>query len=90
MSFIRLGERFVDAQRNVAYEGLLGGRPPFGRSVGVVTDTARTLDEIEHEIIREQSNTPRFRPVLVRAPGSRTRSRFEAHTGLPPKAQVDD
>jgi hypothetical protein len=54
---------------------------PFRLAVGAVADTARTLDEIEHEIIRERFDEPRIHFALVCAAQSCPPLRREAYTG---------
>jgi hypothetical protein len=62
---------------------------PFRLAVGAVADTARTLDEIEHEIIRERFDEPRIHFALVCAAKSCPRLRREAYTGPRLDAQLD-
>lgn len=63
---------------------------PFALEVGTVADTVRTLDEIEHEIIRERFDEPRIHFALVCAAASCPRLRREAYTGSRLDAQLDD
>ena len=63
---------------------------PFAIDVGTVADTVRTLDEIEHEIIRERFDEPRIHFALVCAAASCPRLRREAYTGSSLEAQLDD
>ncbi len=63
---------------------------PFALEVGSVADTVRTLDEIEHEIIRERFDEPRIHVALVCAAASCPRLRREAYTGPRLDAQLDD
>jgi hypothetical protein len=62
---------------------------PFKLKVGTVADTARTLDEIEHEIIRERFDEPRIHFALVCAAESCPPLRREAYTGPRLDAQLD-
>lgn len=61
-------------------------KSPFTLEVGVVADTMRTLDEIEHEIIRVRFDEPRIHFALVCAAASCPRLRQEAFAG----PQLDD
>ena len=63
---------------------------PFALEVGRVADTLRTLDEIEHEIIRQRFDEPRIHFALVCAAASCPRLRREAYTGPRLDAQLDD
>ena len=63
---------------------------PFQLTVGTVADTARTLDEIEHEIIRRRFDEPRIHFALVCAAKSCPPLRHEAYTGPRLDAQLDD
>jgi hypothetical protein len=63
---------------------------PFALEVGPVADTMRTLDEIEHEIIRERFDEPRIHFALVCAAASCPRLRREAYTGPRLEAQLED
>lgn len=63
---------------------------PFKMEVGVVADTARTLDEIEHEIIRVRFDEPRIHFALVCAAKSCPQLRREAYTGPRLDPQLDD
>jgi len=63
---------------------------PFQRPVGPVADTVRTLDEIEHEIIRERFDEPRIHFALVCAAKSCPQLRREAYTAPRLDAQLDD
>ncbi len=63
---------------------------PFQRPVGPVADTVRTLDEIEHEIIRERFDEPRIHYALVCAAKSCPQLRQEAYTAPRLDAQLDD
>ena len=71
-------------------EGPPNGDTPFQRPVGPVADTVRTLDEIEHEIIRERFEEPRIHFALVCAAKSCPRLRLEAYTGPRLDQQLDD
>lgn len=74
--------------RNI--EGPSEESTPFQRPVGPVADTGRTLDEIEHEIIRDRFNEPRIHFALVCAAKSCPQLRREAYTGPRLNAQLDD
>ena len=63
---------------------------PFQIGVGTVADTMRTLDEIEHEIIRERFDEPRIHFALVCAAASCPRLRREAYTAPRLDAQLND
>jgi hypothetical protein len=63
---------------------------PFQLDVGAVADTVRTLDDIEHGIIRERFDEPRIHFALVCAAVSCPRLRREAYTGGNLDAQLDD
>ncbi len=63
---------------------------PFTLDVGLVADTVRTLDEIEHEIIRVRFDEPRIHFAVVCAALSCPRLRPEAYTGPRLDAQLDD
>lgn len=63
---------------------------PFALEVGPVADTVRTLDEIEHDIIRERFDEPRIHFALVCAARSCPRLRREAYTGARLDDQLDD
>ena len=63
---------------------------PFALDVGTVADTTRSLDEIEHEIIRERFDEPRIHFALVCAANSCPRLRREAYTGPKLDAQLDE
>lgn len=63
---------------------------PFELEVGTVADTARTLDEIEHEIIRERFDEPRIHFALVCAAKSCPVLRREAYTGARLDQQLND
>ena len=71
-------------------EGPPNGDTPFQRPVGPVADTVRTLDEIEHEIIRERFEEPRIHFALVCAAKSCPRLRLEVYTGPRLDQQLDD
>ncbi|MFB6273473.1 MAG: DUF547 domain-containing protein [Salinibacter sp.] len=73
-----------------AIEGPVEGKTPFQRPVGRVADTMRTLDEIEHEIIRGRFDEPRIHFALVCAAKSCPRLRREAYTGARLDAQLHD
>jgi hypothetical protein len=62
---------------------------PFDLEVGVVADTMRTLDEIEHEIIRPRFDAPRIHFALVCAAKSCPRLRRDAYVGPRLDAQLD-
>jgi hypothetical protein len=63
---------------------------PFELEVGPVADTVRTLDEIEHEIIRQRFDEPRIHFALVCAASSCPPLRREPYTGARLDAQLDD
>lgn len=63
---------------------------PFKLDVGEVGGTVRTLDEIEHGIIRERFDEPRIHFALVCAAWSCPRLRREAYTGSRLDAQLAD
>jgi hypothetical protein len=63
---------------------------PFQLDVGAVADTVRTLDEIEHEIIRRRFEEPRIHFALVCAAKSCPPLRREAYTGPRLDAQLND
>ena len=63
---------------------------PFRLDVGTVADTVRTLDEIEHEIIRQRFDEPRIHFALVCAAKSCPPLRREAYSGPRLDAQLDD
>ena len=63
---------------------------PFALDVGPVADTIRTLDEIEHDIIRPRFDEPRIHFALVCAAMSCPRLRREAYTGARLDAQLED
>ena len=63
---------------------------PFAIEVGAVADTVRTLDDIEHAIIRERFDEPHIHFALVCAARSCPRLRREAYTGPRLDAQLDD
>lgn len=63
---------------------------PFLLEVGPVADTVRTLDEIEHDIIRERFDEPRIHFALVCAAKSCPRLRREAYTGPRLDRQLED
>jgi hypothetical protein len=63
---------------------------PFELPVGTVADTMRTLDEIEHGIIRERFDEPRIHFALVCAAASCPPLRREAYTGNALNAQLED
>lgn len=63
---------------------------PFELTVGTVADTARTLDEIEHEIIRERFEEPRIHFALVCAAVSCPRLRRHPYTGRRLDDQLHD
>lgn len=63
---------------------------PFALDVGPVADTVRSLDEIEHEIIRKRFDEPRIHFALVCAALSCPRLRREAYTGPRLDAQLDE
>jgi len=63
---------------------------PFALAVGPVADTVRTLDEIEHEIIRRRFDEPRIHFALVCAAASCPPLRREPYTGARLDAQLDD
>lgn len=63
---------------------------PFKLDVGIVGGAVRTLDEVEHEIIRKQYNEPRIHFALVCAAISCPPIRNEAYTGEQLDAQLDE
>ena len=63
---------------------------PFQLDVGAVADTVRSLDDIEHGIIRERFDEPRIHFALVCAAVSCPRLRREAFVGARLDAQLDD
>lgn len=65
-------------------------KSPFKMEVGSVADTVRTLDEIEHQIIRERFDEPRIHFAVVCAAMSCPPLRQEAYTGPWLDAQLDD
>ena len=65
-------------------------KSPFKLDVGQVADTTRTLDEIEHEVIRKRFDEPRIHFAVVCAAVSCPRLRREAFTGPRLDAQLDD
>lgn len=65
-------------------------KSPFKMEIGEVADTTRTLDEIEHQIIRKRFDEPRIHFALVCAAASCPRLRREAYTGPRLDAQLDD
>lgn len=73
-----------------AIDGPAPDKTPFQRPVGRVADTMRTLDEIEHEIIRERFDEPRIHFALVCAAKSCPRLRREAYTAARLDAQLDE
>lgn len=62
---------------------------PFQVPVGPVADTVRTLDEIEHAIIRVRFQEPRIHYAVVCAAKSCPPLRREAYTGPRLDAQLD-
>lgn len=63
---------------------------PFKVDVGIVGGEMRTLDEIEHKIIRVEFDEPRIHFALVCAAISCPPLRSEAYTGDRLDAQLDD
>jgi len=63
---------------------------PFKLDVGEVAGEVRTLDEIEHGIIRERFDEPRIHFALVCAAVSCPKLRREAYTGSRLEAQLED
>lgn len=63
---------------------------PFELDVGRVADTVRTLDEIEHEIIRQRFDEPRIHFALVCAAKSCPRLRREAYVRDRLHQQLED
>lgn len=63
---------------------------PFDVEVGTVADTTRTLNEIEHEIIRKRFDEPRIHFALVCAARSCPPLRRAAYTGRRLDEQLDD
>lgn len=70
-------------------EGPGPDKTPFQRPVGEVADTVRTLDEIEHEIIRVRFDEPRIHFALVCAAKSCPRLRRNAYEGPSLDRQLD-
>lgn len=62
---------------------------PFAVEVGRVADTMRTLDAIEHDIIRQRFDEPRIHFALVCAAKSCPRLRREAYLGPALDAQLE-
>lgn len=62
---------------------------PFEQAVGPVADTVRTLDEIEHEIIRVRFDEPRIHFALVCAAKSCPQLRRGAYVGPRLDAQLE-
>jgi hypothetical protein len=65
-------------------------KSPFTLDVGVVADTMRSLDEIEHEIIRVRFDEPRIHFAVVCAAVSCPTLRREAYVGARLDAQLDE
>lgn len=63
---------------------------PFQQDAGTVADTSRTLDEIEHRIIRERFDEPRIHFALVCAARSCPALRGSAYTAGRLDGQLDD
>lgn len=63
---------------------------PFDLEVGPVADTVRTLNEIEHRIIRVRFDEPRIHFALVCAAESCPLLRREAYTGPRLDAQLEE
>jgi hypothetical protein len=63
---------------------------PFDLAVGRVADTTRTLNEIEHQIIRPRFDEPRIHFALVCAAKSCPLLRREAYTGPRLEAQLEE
>lgn len=63
---------------------------PFKIKVSEVGGRMRTLDEIEHAIIREEFDEPRIHFAVVCAAVSCPRLRREAYTGVALNGQLDD
>lgn len=63
---------------------------PFQLDVGAVADTVRSLDEIEHQIIRKRFDEPRIHFALVCAAMSCPPLRNEAYTAERLDAQLDE
>lgn len=63
---------------------------PWFVEVGEVAGQMRTLDEVEHEIIRKRFDEPRIHFALVCAAVSCPRLRQEAYTGARLDAQLDE
>jgi hypothetical protein len=63
---------------------------PFRVKVGTVAGAARTLDEIEHEILRKVFDEPRIHFAIVCAAKSCPPLRAEAYVGDRLDAQLDD
>jgi hypothetical protein len=63
---------------------------PFQLDVGAVADTVRSLDDIEHQVIRQRFDEPRIHFALVCAAVSCPRLRLDAYTANALDAQLDD
>jgi len=63
---------------------------PFDLEVGRVADTMRTLNEIEHQIIRPRFDEPRIHFALVCAAKSCPQLRREAYSGARLDDQLDE
>jgi len=63
---------------------------PFDLAVGPVADTTRTLNEIEHRIIRVRFDEPRIHFALVCAAKSCPRLRREAYTAPRLETQLEE
>lgn len=70
--------------------GFIKAQGPWKERLAQVADTTWTLDEIEHEIIRERFDEPRIHMALVCAALGCPPLRAEAYTGPELDAQLDD
>ena len=68
------------SSRRHGYPPLLKVNSPFQLDVGAVADAIRSLDEIEHQIIRKRFDEPRIHFALVCAAMSCPPLRDEAYT----------
>lgn len=85
----RHGER--ESIRNINKTlGLFSGKGPWNERLAHVAGETRTLDEIEHEIIRERFSESRIHFALVCAARGCPPLRREAYTGERLVAQLDD
>lgn len=80
-----------DSIRNInKLLGFIKAMGPWKERLARVADTTWTLDEIEHEIIRERFDEPRIHMALVCAALGCPPLRREAYTGPRLDAQLDD